>query len=727
MAISLRITDGPPLMPWLSPDIEAGQASSGMFTLTPQLTTGQRYDFRLRVYNDGTASADHAVPWIESSATGSFVVPLTGAGGLCWPLSVRTVASAPGGAARAQLVAAGSNYSLELQNGSGSMTFTTMESLLDPGNADRRVGIVFSPDGAFVVLLDYHLVSKTVDVRVFTAKPLGALPAGREIVVSGALSVFLINLSFIGIWNNSAYAGLNFSFVPGGRGLWLNWLDSTNFLSYAVVELGERAFHPNRVSIAPRSSGRMFGQIRFSPAGDLLALIPPQTNQSLELYELPSGRVFDVSYNGYGSGTLMLTNLNANISVVDGTAYGGITVSGISTGLATSANTIDPPFRARCAVQVHLWITTPAGSINENDPSNLKLPSNVSKQGASAYIARINRGQSQEVIVVSQYLAPAMTSATDHRCAFAEAYSVAGAQPFQAKQRSGSAFNVLAFAQVAQRNLTILAPNSPFFIAPYAIANFGDKPVDVEVTVDAVNPASLANVASLALLKKKSGKLDVTSVGFIDYPCGRLTSRKEVKPLPKLSLSLKPGQRHVYALLIDVAKEPDPKRFDVAAFNIVERRSDGMFGGATVLATSNPDWIGETPVVEPPGACPVALLHAPYWCDEATAPPRRPQPSAPGASAGFLAAEIVNQSNDVINELELWIESHALADSRIEPLVFRARQLDPGEAMFVAWPALIGTDLPGQYPISIVAQSPKHGPRRLLTVLAIRGATRLDW
>lgn len=724
MPINLRISDGSALTPWLSPDIEAGQASPGVFTLTPQLTTGQRYDFRLRVHNDGD---EDAVPWIESNAAGPFVGPISGVGGLCWPLGLRTVASAPGGATRAQLVGAGNNYSLTLQNATGSVTIQTLEPLLSPSNMDRRVGIVFSPDGGFVVLLDYTLAAKTVGVRVFTAKPLGALPAGREIVVSGALSVFLIHMSFVGTWSNLAYAGLHFSFVPGGRSLWLNWNDSLGFLSYAVLELRERPFHSDRVSIAPTSSSRVFGQHLFSPAGDLLALIPPQTSLSLVLRELPSGTPLNVSYNGNGSGTLTLNNLSGSLSVVDGTAYGGITVSGISTGLSgMGANAIDPPLRARCAVQMHLWVTTPTGTINENDPSNLKLPLNVATQGASAYVARIPHGQFQEVVVLSRYLAPTMTPAADHRCAFAEAYSVTGAQPFQAKQRTGAAFNPLSFTQVGQRNLIIVGPNSPFFIAPYAVANFGDKPVDVEITLDRIDPAGLANVVSLEVLKKEPSELDVTSAGFIDYPCGRLISRKEVKPLPDLRLSLQPGERHAYALLIDVSKEPDPKRFDVAAFNIVERRSDGTVGGVTVLATSNPDWIGDTPVIEPPDACPVALLRAPYWCDSATAPARRPQASAPPSAAGFLAAEIVNESNAVIDELELWIESHAVADSVIEPLVFRARSLDPREAMFVAWPAQIGAELAGKYPISIVAQSPKHAPKRLLTVLAVRGRAQYD-
>ena len=72
---------------------------------------------------------------------------------------------------------------------------------------------------------------------------------------------------------------------------------------------------------------------------------------------------------------------------------------------------------------MHLWITTPAGAGSETSPGNLKLPQSVNKQGASAYIARIGAGLAAQAVIVSQYVAPMMMNAADHRCAFAEAYS----------------------------------------------------------------------------------------------------------------------------------------------------------------------------------------------------------------------------------------------------------------------------------------------------------------
>ena len=139
---------------------------------------------------------------------------------------------------------------------------------------------------------------------------------------------------------------------------------------------------PRRPSLVAQGAGRHL----FSPAGDVLALIPSQLNGTVELFEVPLGRPLPITTNGHASGPLTLSSLSGQLAVSNATAYGGIALSGISTG-NSSITTIDPPFRARCAVQAHLWITTPAGAGSENSPGNLKLPQSANKQGAGAYLA----------------------------------------------------------------------------------------------------------------------------------------------------------------------------------------------------------------------------------------------------------------------------------------------------------------------------------------------------
>ena len=235
----------------------------------------------------------------------------------------------------------------------------------------------------------------------------------------------------------------------------------------------------------------------FSPAGDVFALIPSQLNGTVELFELPSGQPLPIATNGYASGPLTLTALTGQLTVINATAYSGIALSGISTA-NSSYTAIDPPFRARCAAQVHLWITTPAGAGSETSPGNLKLPQSVNKQGASAYIARIGAGLAAQAVIVSQYVAPVMMNAADHRCAFAEAYSVPDARPFQAKQRTGTTFLPLTWGQVGQRNLIIVGPNTPFFLVPYGLANDTTAAVDVVLDVEQVDWGDLPPVAPIA-------------------------------------------------------------------------------------------------------------------------------------------------------------------------------------------------------------------------------------
>jgi hypothetical protein len=673
MSVIFRVADGAPATPWLSNDIEPGHIQPAGFSVVPQLTEGQAYDFRVTVRNDGT---EDAVPWTDSAAVGDLVAPLIGAAGLAWPLSGtgRTIVTAPAGGTRVQLVTQGQNYGLELQSVTGSV-IAVLASTLNPALQSRRLVALYSPNGRHLVILDYNTAPGTANVSIFLAQSAGALAAGTRLMGSGtvpAYSVFLANLTFVATVNQSEYAGLNFTFVPEQRELFLTWRLATGDTAYAVLELRPKPRHTNRISITNLSMQNI-GRHLFSPAGDVLALFPTQVPGTVHLFELPAGQPMTITTNGYPSGPLVLTNLAGKLSVVQPTAYGGIALTGVSP--ATGATTIDPPFRSRCAAEVHLWITTPAGAGSETAAGNIKLPASASKQGASAYLARVNAQGAASAVIASQYIAPTMSGPTDHRCAFAEAYSVPDAQPFQGKQRTGVAFASLTWTQLAQRNLVIVGPNSPFFVAPYAVANEGDAPVDVRVSLARRTIAELPRIRPLAGLEG-ARDLDVTASGFVEYPDGVFTCRAEVAPRPGLELRLQPGEKRLFAVVIDVATEPDPHRLDIALFDVMEERSDGTRGGVTMLAASAPDLIPPVLVPEEPTACPVVLTTAPFWSEspEDGAVPR--QPAVPAHSDGYLIAEVRNASTEPINDLELWLESHAIPEAAIEPLVFQAVRLE---------------------------------------------------
>jgi hypothetical protein len=717
--VSFRVSDGPTAAPWLSPDIEPGQAQAGAFTAVAQLKTGDQYDFRVTVHNDGN---EDAVPWTESAATGAFTGPVAGSGGLAWPLSGlgRTIATAPVGATRVQLVPQGSQYGLELQSLAGA-TIKVLASTLDPLFVDRRVVVTYSPNGRHVALLDYNKGSGTASVDIFVAIAGGGVAAGTQIMGTASVasySAFLPNLSFVTQWNQTEFAGLNFAFVPEHQSLFLTWKISTADIQYAVLDLRAKPRYVNRVSIGNLVRQGVARHL-FSPAGDVFAVIPSQLNDTVELFELPSGQALPITTNGYASGPLRLTALSGQLSVSNATAYGGIALSGISTNIS-SYTTIDPPFRSRCAVQVHLWITTPAGAGSETSPGNLKLPQSVNKQGASAYIARISAGLAAQAVIVSRYVAPVMMNAADHRCAFGEAYSVLDARPFQAKQRTGTAFLPLTWGQVGQRNLIVVGPNSPFFLVPYGLANDATQAVDVMLDLEQVDWGDLPPLAPIAK-SPRAGALDVTGAGFIDFPCGLLVGRDQVEAAPTLRVTLAPGERRVVGVLIDVATEPDPARLDAAIFHVREQRSDGVQGGVTIIAASAPDLIGDVTDLEDPSACPVELAGRPVWTDVA-AEGRRRYRSVPNYSEGFLVAEVRNMSTDPIDDLELWLESHVIPEARIEPLVFQALRLEAGATMRAAWPIELGAPPPGRYIASIVATSPRHAPHRLLAGVLTGGS-----
>ena len=67
--------------------------------------------------------------------------------------------------------------------------------------------------------------------------------------------------------------------------------------------------------------------------------------------------------------------------------------------------------------------------------------------------------------------------------------------------------------------------------------------------------------------------------------------------------------------------------------------------------------------------------------------------------------------------LEVWIESTALPEARIDPVVIQAERLEVGDTILAAWPIELGGPVADEYLASIVATSPRHSPRRLLTTL----------
>lgn len=326
MPVNFRVSDGPTAAPWLSPDIEPGQAQAGAFTVVAQLTQGDQYDFRVTVHNDGN---EGAVPWTESTATGAFIGPIAGSGGLAWPLTgqSRTIATAPAGATRVQLVPQGTYYGLELQTSAGA-TIKVLASTLDPGFVDRRVAITYSPNGRHVILLDYNRGSGTASVEIFVALAGGGVAAGAQIMGSGSVpsvpsfSAFLPNLTFVAQWNQTEFAGLNFTFVPEFRGFFLTWRTSSIDIQYAVLDLRDKPRNANRVSIGNLARQNV-GRHLFSPAGDVFALIPTQVNNTVELFELPSGQPLPIATNGYASGPLRLSALAGQLTVVNASRWTG--------------------------------------------------------------------------------------------------------------------------------------------------------------------------------------------------------------------------------------------------------------------------------------------------------------------------------------------------------------------------------------------------------------------
>jgi hypothetical protein len=278
------------------------------------------------------------------------------------------------------------------------------------------------------------------------------------------------------------------------------------------------------------------------------------------------------------------------------------------------------------------------------------------------------------------------------------------------------------WAQVGQRNLIIVGPNSPFFLVPYGLANDTVQPVELELELEQVPWADLPTIRPIAR-RRRPGRLKVTGAGFIDFPCGLLVGREQVEGTPTLRVKLEPGERRVLGVLIDVAAEPDRRRLDVAVFHVRERRSDGDQGGITIVAASNPDLIGEVLVAEESTACPVDLAAHPVWSDTA-AEGGASQASVPSYSEGFLEVVVRNSSASPIDDLEVWLESHAIAEAWVEPLVFQAVRLGPGATMRAPWPIELGAPVPDQYLMSLVAASPQHSPHRLLASVHAGGSDR---
>jgi hypothetical protein len=440
MTVLLDIQDGPAGTEWLSPAIIAGSLSATGTSFTPAvlgaggaLTRNRTYDFSVRVHNGGTEDAQPPdqmfTPAPFQSAETLVTSPLPTVSGGVGTVYIQRVTGNPD--------------DLFLTTASG-------DHYLKPLFPVRFVGL--SQNGKYIVVQELNQPNRQIDLTVYAAVPIaGVPPAGSTQIPTLNAGALVYNDTITLAGGGGTLASLGLGMVPGQDMLFMTWTDSAGGLVAQIADLRPGAI--SRLTSLPLSAGQV-GQYRFSPTGEILAVIGQPGGQIL-LFGIPGLQAFPWARRGSLSGVAQVTVAGNGVVSLRQMKARGWEAYEISSGGTTQL--IDSHIADAPSVQVNLWV----------DLSNAVFDTTTSKRfpggmvgealPPQGFIDRILAGATVPALIDANWLS-SLPPAGQHFCAIAEAFTTRTAAPADLRVRTGTALNPLGAAgrQIAQRNLVVM-------------------------------------------------------------------------------------------------------------------------------------------------------------------------------------------------------------------------------------------------------------------------------
>lgn len=428
MPVSIAIDDGPQASLWLSPAIIPGRLSGNSFVPASgsRLTPGSVYDFKVTVRNTGN---EETTPPVGSGPVGPFAAarPMVVGG------------TSPTGGSSASVSNSAGFPELQLFDAGGNVVWSYVLGQSQNPSLPRDHVYGYSPSGkAFICVTDDP---GGYNVQAIAAETIGS-GTGRK--RPGDL-LFATQISATGGTGQWASAGLGF--VPSRDLLYLAWSSAGN-TAIQVIDLGP--------TDQPRSSQAIYvhpqqaGQVRFSPSGDVMAVIgqPGNLNNQILLYKTP--RLDPLPWTRKGMPTAQLVvQLPISLQSIKPAGFEAIRIqSGTDTAL------IDSPTPGLPAVAVYLWVDTSSSVFDTVTAKQYPQGTSGSQQAPSGFIDRIAANGTASAVIDANWRA-SLPPPGLHFCAIAEAFTTAGTLPADPRQRIGTTLSLLE-RQIAQRNLVVM-------------------------------------------------------------------------------------------------------------------------------------------------------------------------------------------------------------------------------------------------------------------------------
>lgn len=158
-----------------------------------------------------------------------------------------------------------------------------------------------------------------------------------------------------------------------------------------------------------------------------------------------------------------------------------------------------------------------------------------------------------------------------------------------------------------------------------------------------------------------------------------------------------------------------------AAFNLVDRRSDGQEGGVMLVCTNQPAPPPGGAMVPTPNPCPVTVAEIyPVAPDGDVSKPSQRRTIAWGKSADLVVA-LINPTRRALSGVTAYLEHLGLSDASFAPKLWQIGEMAPGVTFFASWRVNAGGRFQGHTSGSVVAQSDGCDPTRLVVRCSFRG------
>jgi hypothetical protein len=436
MPVELSVADGPLPTAWLSDSVLAGTVMAGMgsgFTPVSPLAINNSYGFSITVDNLGNEAAEP----LAKLRTGSFQPPA---------ISTTSATST---------VTTDTNWSvtepLVLKDVGGNV----LHQWPAPGG-NRSAAWGWSTDGRWLLMAYRTLPAVEYTIDILACVPMGVGPTA---IAPGA-RVFS-HIVTVGS-GNLTLASAGWGFAPQ---------NSDVLCVVSTDSIGQRtmSFYDLRRNLASRQQpfpllqqflAPTLGAWRVSPGGDLLAA-----------FGTSEVKIWEADGSAQGAGKELTFAVNGRMEfgrpapgqtptftiLTDKGGFGAIGLTNVIDSNNQPIRAIDARQALRCAVQVHVWVSYVSTTLTVQSATHLPGTARGDGHPPSAFIARIGPGSRDTAILNANWRPGLASTATNHWCAVAEAYTTDQTLPADPRRRTSTTdFQVIAQRQVAQRNLAVI-------------------------------------------------------------------------------------------------------------------------------------------------------------------------------------------------------------------------------------------------------------------------------